>query len=82
MPLRTSQDAPCFLGTADDLPRYIAEVEELCKSRQKLSDPELVKWAVYYVDGDLWDSFALTRDALADPASWDDFKRALHEVFP
>ncbi|KAF8659255.1 hypothetical protein AX14_007629 [Amanita brunnescens Koide BX004] len=82
MPLRTSQDAPRFLGTADDLPRYITEVEELCKSRQKSSNPELVKWAVYYVDGNLWDSLALTRDALADPASWEDFKRTLHEVFP
>ncbi|KAF8671259.1 hypothetical protein AX14_005697 [Amanita brunnescens Koide BX004] len=81
MPLRSSQDAPRFLGTADDLPHYIAEVEELCKSRQKSSDPELIKWAVYSVDGDLWDSFVLTRDALADPASWEDFKCTLHEVF-
>ncbi|KAF8669041.1 hypothetical protein AX14_006083 [Amanita brunnescens Koide BX004] len=63
MPLRTSQDAPRFLGTADDLARYVAE------------------WVVYYTEGLTWDTFALTRDALPEPGTWEDFKAAICDIY-
>ncbi|KAF8626630.1 hypothetical protein AX14_011444, partial [Amanita brunnescens Koide BX004] len=82
MPLRASHDAPHFLGTASDLPRYIAEVEMLCQCCQRSSEEELIKYTTYFVEESSWDSFALTRDALEDPASWEEFKSALHNIYP
>ena len=70
MPLRTSQDAPRFCGDANDLSRYIAEVESLCQTRRHAADAELVKWAVYYTDEASWSTFAAVRDTLDGPASW------------
>ncbi|KAF8698936.1 hypothetical protein AX14_001046 [Amanita brunnescens Koide BX004] len=82
MPLRTSQDAPQFLGTASDLSCYITEVEELCICCQRSTDADLVKWTVYYTAGLMWDTFALTRDALPKPRTWDDFKATIRNVYP
>ncbi|KAF8660065.1 hypothetical protein AX14_007492 [Amanita brunnescens Koide BX004] len=45
MPLRTTQNAPCFSGAADDLPRYIAEI---------------IKYMVYYTDDEFWDTWSAT----------------------
>ena len=82
MPLRTSQDAPRFCGDANDLSRYIAEVESLCQTRQHAADAELIKWACYYTDKKSWDTWTAIRDALASPASWLDFKAAIHDMYP
>ncbi|KAF8690033.1 hypothetical protein AX14_003148 [Amanita brunnescens Koide BX004] len=82
MPLRTGQDAPCFCSDTDDLARYIEEVEGLCHSRQRTSGAELIKFTVYYTDELSYDAFSAARDALADPTSWDEFKQAMHEVYP
>ena len=82
MPLRSSHDRPSFAGTANDLPHYIAEVEALCQRTQRASDAELIKYAVYYTEGAAWDSFAATRDALAEPGTWDEFRAAIHGMYP
>ncbi|KAF8694641.1 hypothetical protein AX14_001998 [Amanita brunnescens Koide BX004] len=82
MPLRTSQDAPWFLGAADDLARYVAEVESLCKKCQRSTDANLIKWAVYYMEGPTWDTWAITRDALPKPKTWDGFQSAICDVYP
>ena len=82
MPLRTSQDAPCFQGAAGDLSRYIADVEALCRSHQRTTNAEFIKYAVYYTAGPTWDAFALTRDALPEPGTWDDFKAAICDIYP
>ena len=57
MPLCTSQDVPWFCGDANDLSRYIAEVESLCQTRQHTTDAELIKWAHYYTDEESWDTW-------------------------
>ncbi|KAF8649296.1 hypothetical protein AX14_008702, partial [Amanita brunnescens Koide BX004] len=81
MPLRTAQDAPCFRGAMDDLFRYIAEVESLCRKCQRATNDELIKWAVYYADESAWDVFALTRELLEEPKNWEDFKAAMGELY-
>ena len=82
MPLRTSQDAPRFCGDANDLPRYLAEVEALCHSRGRSAKIELIKWAVYYTDEASWSTFAAAQDALADPACWIEFQAAIQDLYP
>ena len=58
MLLRTSQAAPRFCGTPDDLPRYLEEVQGLCQSCQRAADADLIKYAVYYADESSWNTFA------------------------
>ena len=82
MPLRTSQDAPRFLGTADDLPRYFAEVEALCRSCHRSADSEVIRYAVYYTDESSWDAFAAARDSLEGPKTWQEFKAVIFEFYP
>ena len=82
MLLRASQDMPRFLGTAGDLSHYIVEVEMLCKSCQRSSEAELIKYTTYFVEESSWDSFVLARDALEDPTSWEEFKSALYNIYP
>ncbi|KAF8678488.1 hypothetical protein AX14_004722 [Amanita brunnescens Koide BX004] len=82
MPLRTSQDAPCFLGTADDLAHYVVEVEELCQACQQSANTDLIKWSVYYTEGPTWDMWSTMRDSLPDPKTWEEFKAAICNVYP
>ena len=82
MPLRTSQDAPRFLGTADDLPRYFEEVEALCRSCRRSADSEVIRYAVYYTDESSWDAFAAARDSLEGPKTWQEFKTVVFEFYP
>lgn len=81
MPLRTSQDVPRFLGTANDLPHYIAEVEALCQSRHQPADSDMIKYAVYYTDKLSWDAFAAAQDTLEGLEAWQDFKTAVYKVY-
>ena len=82
MPLRTSPDAPYFCGDANDLPHYLTEVEDLCQSRQWMTGPERIKYAVYYTDESSWNIWDSAREVLADPASWEDFKSAMQDLYP
>ena len=82
MPLRTSPDAPHFCGNANSLSHYLAEVEDLCQSRQRTTGPELIKYAVYYTDEKSWNIWDSAREVLTDPASWEDFKNAMHDLYP
>ena len=82
MPLRTSQDAPRFLGAADDLPRYFEEVEALCRSCHRSADSEVIRYAVYYTDESSWDAFAAARDSLEGPKTWQEFKTVVFEFYP
>jgi hypothetical protein len=77
MPLCTSQEAPCFWGAANSLNRYLATMEALCQDCQQNTGPELIKWTVYYADERSEDSFAAARDALTDPANWNEFKHTV-----
>ena len=82
MPLHTSPDVPHFCGDANDLPRYLTEVEDLCQSRQQMTGPECIKYAVYYTDKSSWNIWDSAREVLADPASWEDFKSAMQDLYP
>ena len=82
MPLHTSPDAPRFCGDANDLPHYLAEVKDLCQSRQRSTDTELIKYAVYYTDEASWDTFAAVQDTLNDPATWSEFQAAICDLYP
>ena len=82
MPLHTSQDALQFCGDANNLSHYIAEVESLCQTCQHATNAELIKWACYYTDEESWDTWTAVRDTLANPASWLDFKAAIHDMYP
>ena len=82
MPLRTSPDAPHFCGNANSLFHYLAEVEDLCQSRQRSTDTELIKYAVYYTDEASWDTFAAIQDTLNDPATWPEFQAAICDLYP
>lgn len=82
MPLHTSQDAPCFCGAANDLCHYITAVEALCQSCHHATDADLIKYAVYYTDEASWSTFATAQDALASPTSWDNFKKAIQDLYP
>ncbi|KAF8664354.1 hypothetical protein AX14_006732 [Amanita brunnescens Koide BX004] len=82
MPLRTSQDVPRFLGTADDLPRYFVEVEALCRSCHRSADSKVIRYAVYYTDESSWDAFAAARDSLEGPKTWQEFKTVIFEFYP
>ena len=82
MPLRTAHDAPCFEGAASDVFRYLAQVEELCHSRQRTTDAEIIRYAVYYTGEGSWDTWSAVRDTLDDPKVWQDFKTAIASLYP
>ena len=82
MPLRTSPDAPRFCGDANDLSRYLEEVQGLCQSCQQAADPDLIKYATYYTDEASWDTFAAVRDTLDDPATWPELQAAIRDLYP
>jgi hypothetical protein len=82
MLLCTSQGAPRFCGDVNDLPRYLTEVEDLCQSRQRMTGPERIKYVVYYTDEKSWNIWDSVREVLADPASWEDFKNAMQDLYP
>ena len=81
MPLHSSDDVPSFAGTAVDLCHYLADIEALCQHCQCATDKELIKRAVYYMQGESWDMFSITRDPLAEPRSWSDFKTVIEGVY-
>jgi len=82
MPIRTSKEAPRFQGAASGLERYLEDIEMTCEDRERSGDAELVKWAIYYTDEKSSETWTATRDALAEPKAWDDFKKAIREIYP
>ena len=82
MPIRTSKEAPRFQGSASGLERYIEDIELLCADRQKSGDAELIRWAIYYTDEKSSDTWVATRDALESPKTWEDFKKAIQDIYP
>jgi hypothetical protein len=82
VPIHTCPDAPCFRGSADELPHYIAAVEDLCHSRPWTADANFIKYAAHYTDKKSWDAFAAVRDMLDDPKTWDGFKTAIGDMYP
>ena len=82
MPIRTSKEAPCFQGAASGLERYIEDIELLCADCQKSGDAELIRWAIYYTDKKSSDTCATTCDALENPKTWEDFKKAIQDIYP
>ena len=82
MPICTSKEAPRFQGAASGLECYIEDIELLCANHQKSGDVELIRWAIYYTDEKSSDTWAMTCDALDNPKTWEDFKKAIQDIYP
>jgi hypothetical protein len=82
MPICTSKEAPRFEGAASGLDHYIEDIELLCADHQKLGDAELIRWAIYYTDEKSSDTWTATRDVINNPKTWEDFKKAIQDIYP
>ncbi len=82
MPIRTSKEAPRFQGVASSLQRYLEDIEMICEDRQRSGAAELIKWAIYYTDEKSSETWTATKDALTEPNTWEDFKKAITEIYP
>ena len=56
----TSKEAPCFLGVASGLEHYIEDIEMLCENWQRSGNAEFIKWAIYYTNEKLLDTWTAT----------------------
>ena len=47
-----------------------------------MTDTDFIKYAVYYTDESSWDTWNSAREVLANPASWEDFKKVMQDLYP